>query len=349
LMAVASAGPSDFGAIGVLVQAANDLRDLEFDRSAGRTVPDGDAAARELHLCLRLAEYAPQAVAVLRLARFDARSRARAAVAFLAVTTAGFLIRRSGLTPWSLLRLPRIAAGLAYASQAVYERILFGLEQEIHRCIVGVCVGRADVDDVPSAASKRGLARLQSSFEARIAAAHPDPACASLLGHSAMLLRAALGLCSRLPVVPIGQASRLKPAAAILLVSDYLIACVIDMFSRLGHEALMEAGGSMAALIRASEHDGADGDSSGEIAALLGFLVGRARGLPIEAARARARKHQGVSVLLHRADRARGRASRRLGREAASVPLWGDDAALRRSLHAEPDCAPVQAGGGLDS
>jgi hypothetical protein len=325
LMGIETPVAADFGGIGVLLQAANDLRDLHFDGSASSNADHRDAAPRELGLCLRLAEYAPQAIGVLLRTRFPARSRARAAVAFLGVTTARFLARRSGLASWRLLRHPRIAAGLAYASQAGYERILSGVEQAIHHCIVAVCLNHAGREAIVAAAPRRQRSRLQSLFEARIAAEHPDPASASMLGHAALLINTALRLCGRLPTIPLRPAMRVKPAAGILLVSDYLIACAAGMFSQLGCEALEEAGWSMVALVRTSQDNGANGDSGGEVAALLGYLVGRARGLSVEAARECARNHRRVSIALHYADGARWPGRRQQRRHAARGWLWVDD------------------------
>lgn len=325
LMGIATPLAADFAGIGVLLQAANDLRDLHFDALAGSNADHRDTAPRELSLFLRLAEHAPQAVGVLLRTRFPARSRARAAVAFLGVTTARFLAGRSGLASWGLLCHPRIAAGFAYASQGGYERILSGVEQAIHHCIVAVCLNHAGGEAIVAAAPPRKRSRLQSRFEARIAAEHPDPASASMLGHAALLINAALRLCGRLPTIPLGPATPVKPAAGILLVSDYLIACAAGMFSQLGCEALEEAGWSMMALVRASQDNGANGDSGGEVAALLGYLVGRARGLSVEVARECARNHQHVSIALHRADGARWPGPRLQRRHAARGSLWGDE------------------------
>ena len=316
LLAVNTYPPADFAAMGTLLQAANDLRDLEFDRRASH---QGRAAERELQLNLIVAEMAPQVLGCLGQVRFARCSRSRGAIAHLILTTAHFFMRRSGLVRAGLVQCPLLGGLLATASQAVYERALLEGEELIHDCIVRGCMnwpGNA-APQVTWRNQPLRRSRLQSIFEERMIVLHPDPARARLLGHGSKLLHAALRLCRELPATPLESGGVRGPDAAILMVSDYLLACAIGRFSLLGPDTVMEVGVSAAALACTAESGSGPGDVHGEIARLLSTLVGRARDLSVEQVKRNARRDQDYAARLHSIDRA---------------PWWRARAKARRAL-----------------
>jgi hypothetical protein len=123
------ATPEQCEFVGVLVQMANDLRDRECEHY-------GVATAEELtrHIFLRMAQLTVPAFAFLADLGSATRSRgARAATAYLAVTTAGFLCRAAGAPP--PYRRPGLAALLAAIGPRGYRWALRRVGEAANRAV----------------------------------------------------------------------------------------------------------------------------------------------------------------------------------------------------------------------
>lgn len=299
-----SDGCPDFRSMGILLQAANDLRDMRRkagDQSARAT---HDPVDNELQLNLTVVEMAPQCVTSLSQIRFRRFSRARGAIALFLISTACFFVKRSRMRTPPLFRYPRLVAYFAVISQRCYERALLETERVFDRCVSQQCFTIAGNTSSHHSYHSHCVrySRLQSSFEARIASWHPDHEQSRILVHATELVHTALRLSAGLPPTPLAEVDPRDEISIILMVSDYLIACAIAKLSQLGSAVLHEAGSTISALARSAQEHTTGGDYRGELTRFLTTVVAKALGHSAEQISQSALANQAKAVRLYQFD-----------------------------------------------
>lgn len=218
-----------------VLQAANDLRDLGFDRAhpgANRARAGGDPAhpganRSRSELLLRVLPDLPLLPNLLR-SLAAAPGGVRACVVVLATTTCAFYLRQLGRPVPRALRPLRAALGAARDPRR-YHRTVDAIERAWLDAIVPARPG--------------ALPRPLAAQEQALAAAHPDRALGDALGAAASLIGLSMELIHTLPEPPL-DTTRPEVNDAIL-VADCLLFHAIDRLSVLGPASIEDVGALM--------------------------------------------------------------------------------------------------------
>jgi hypothetical protein len=258
------------------LQIANDLRDLEFDRSQAEEERAPHAAAS---LMIDALGELPLVSRLLRTIPFPARSGFRAATTLLFLTTAAFLLKVCARefavesAPSSFrLRHPVLFALLAGLNRSSFERSLASAEKLLGLVLLRSLGGSGDPADEECA----GVTLFEevwaplTAFETYLAQTHPLPHLAdSLLAISALVGRARQ-LVAALPDEPLEQQQQPKERALRLISADYLCACAFERAATLGEHELVEFSNMLA---RAATQGAVKAHDRSNETALVAFLA----------------------------------------------------------------------------
>jgi hypothetical protein len=294
-------------AAGCVLQFANDIRDT----------PSPDVLAE---LALGVAMDAPQVPRLLDALRFPARSGARGAILYLALTSTRFLLRNAGTTPRPL-RASLALAVAAVFSVSSYRRTVRLLERWIHLAPALVLLRyvrgeRAHVDDDALAVSERPRGR---AFAAFLATLHPDPDAAEAL-IAATWLGEQAGYFLR--HVPEGALTDELPARrTFLLAGDHLLGCAVNWIAPLGPSSTRMVGETMVRTAVLAQATGGHADPSAELAHGLSRIATGAQGRTKREAEILGAVHTELARALGTLDRAVTRSSFRAARTQLDLTL----------------------------
>jgi hypothetical protein len=253
-------------AAGRILQLANDIRDA---RPPEAVIEQAFGVGLDAPLVPRL----------LRSLRFPARSGARAAVLYLALTTARFLLGHARIEPRGPARWPLALAVAAALSESSYRRTVELLDRWIQRApplvlrhYTDARVPRVHCDALPP--YERPRVRAFAGFLARL---HPAPDAAEALIAATWLSEQAGYFLRHVPEVPLTGA--LPARSLFLLAGDHLLSCAVKWVAPLGPSSIRAVGEAMVRAAALGQATGGRSDPSGELAHCLSRIVTGAQGL----------------------------------------------------------------------
>ena len=253
-------------AAGRILQLANDIR-------------DGHPPDALLEQVSSAVTDAPMIQCLLQSLRFPARSAARAAILYLALTTARSLLRNADVTPRGLVAHPLLLAVAAACSASSYRRTVTLLDRWVHRAPPlllrrHLAPGAPRVDGDALVAYERPRARAFARFIARL---HPAADAADALTTASWLGEQAGYFLRHLPDAPLTVA--VASRRLFLLATDHVLAAAVRWVAPLGPAALGAVGDAMVRAAGAAQASGGRSEPTRELAHCLSAIVTRARGL----------------------------------------------------------------------
>lgn len=264
LLSITPEKPVDTQTLGLILQTANDLRDLHQDsKPMGFTTAD----SRWL-LLLDAAAYGVCVPAILDQLSFYRWSRSRGAVAFMSATTARFLYRYIGLPLPFIFRFPLLFSFLNVFSPRAFKGLL--------NVLAGLAVTPAgtllDSGECPQEGRFRRYIGEQARLENEIVLHHPRRGDGLRLFRALQMFQAGRSLLRWIDSND--HSASLKRRLS--LAGDFLFARALQETDPLGTEIVAGFSGLGAHLSEVAERQGCVDDKDGDVAAYLAGLVAEA-------------------------------------------------------------------------
>ena len=283
LIGMRSVWPIDFGSIGRVTQAANLLRDAEKDNRRQHLASHRDPNEARLRAILEALEASPVVPSALAAFESPPISRARAAVIYVAATTASFYIKQFGHVCPRWLSTPLLFAVFSIFSQEAYLTFCRRLDELILRLVMHAQVGRHERASSRlrsfGAQSVGQRRKCKQEFETWLAMQHPDAGRALALHRVCRLAHIVMETCDIFPAESILKRPPSIQTSSAILILDYLLACALRDVSTFGNRVLREFCELVSRVTIRAETCTGNRDEACEIAAFLATVVGRARGL----------------------------------------------------------------------
>jgi len=271
LLAITPETPVDTQTLGLILQTANDLRDLDQDsRPTGCT-----AAEFRWLLLLDAAAYGVCVPAILDQLSFCRWSRSRGAVAFMSATSARFLYRHIGLPLPLIFRFPLLFAFVNVFSPGAFK----GLLNVLASLAVTPAGTLLDSGERPPSGRFRRQLGEQARWENDIILHHPRRGDGLRLFRALQMFQAGRSLLRWLDSKE--HSASLKRRLS--LAGDFLFARALRETDPLGTKIIAGFSDLGAHLSEIAEQQGSVDDREGDVAAYLAGLVADAnRADPME-------------------------------------------------------------------
>jgi phytoene/squalene synthetase len=265
LLSITPETPLDIRTLGLILQNANDLRDLHHDpRPAGQSIADS-----RWSMLLDIAAYGVCVPGILDQLRFGRWSRPRGAITYMTATTARFLYRHIGLPVPLMLRFPLFMSFLSALSPWAFDKLL--------NVLAGLVVTPAgtllDSGECPPGGRFKRHHGAQVRLENRIILQHPEEDSAVRLFRALQMFQAARSLSHCFDSSR--QTASLKRRLA--LASDFLFARALQEVDPLGARTIAGFSDLAANLAELAELQGSSDDRAGDVAAYLARVVAEAQ------------------------------------------------------------------------
>jgi hypothetical protein len=323
LLGIRSRWTIDCGSIARVAQIANDLRDRNVDAHAGPTSP----SQTFLTMLLGAIEPATSVLSALSGLEFPRVSRTRAAVAYVAATSARFYLWIIGVPLNRSLQGPLRTSLRCMISARAFTGFLVELEALISVC--ATTVGSSLFAGAPASPAAGQTAmrvdRRLSDFETSLALSLPSRSAGLALNSAVEMARLSTQLRANLPAGRLTSDDESDASHSSVLVSDYLFAAAVFRLEPLGLDVLAGFADYLGAEAENSERTGALDDERGELAALLTRIVISANGRYGQSAVAAESRNRSLGRLYYRLDRTKNPLARisfpRLEQERSAAPV----------------------------
>ena len=299
--------PYDNGkrAAGRLLHIANNLRDLERDRTWERSPTELTAEQIRNELILQAVKETPHVPQLLFSAHFPAYSGSRGALAVIVATTASFYLRQvRSFVPRPFLQ--PVWIGLTCSlSESAYRRFIGRLQATIIDAFS--LVEPSELAHGSKRAKSRPLrmrtAYNQQVFEYQLALRYPSRIGAEALAAAACLLHFDLDILHSLPRIALGKDMNDSAAGPKLVAGDLFAISAASGLSVLGNDVIRQFGELIVRLALHSALSDREGDCNGETAAFLSLVASRGAGIDSKSAERLAARHRRISQRLYASDR----------------------------------------------